>query len=216
MAYLEQKFSAANDPSEGQSLGTFGHALSHKKAVRILVAEDDFMMSDQIVSDIEMTGNTVVGPFASIEAAAPFIAEAQAAILDIRLGRLNTFDLAMKLRMRRCPFLFYTSFSPRALPDALRTASLHNKPTSTLALLADLDLQNRDIPLKDKVFSLLPFLRMRARQLVYDQAAADRLVAATLEKSISQTAMLYEMNVTPFLFQKLEREFMRYGREYMI
>ena len=118
------------------------------QGLRILVADDEIIIALDIEATLSEAGAEVVGPFGTLrqtlEAAA--IEPLSAAILDIRLGKVNTGPVAEKLVARRIPFLFY---SGQSLPqDMLAYSGAHpvlSKPAGNGAFVrALLDLVGRD------------------------------------------------------------------------
>jgi CheY-like chemotaxis protein len=88
------------------------------KGMRILVADDEFLIAMSIEEALQYAGAHVVSvatvPAALKEATAkPF----SAALLDVRLGRETTEEVADLLAARKIPFLFYTG---QALPDHIK------------------------------------------------------------------------------------------------
>jgi DNA-binding NarL/FixJ family response regulator len=86
------------------------------KGLRILVADDEFMIAIDLESILAEAGAEVVGPF---QTAADALGAAEqplsAAVLDIRLGEETSDRVAERLAGLGVPFLYY---SGQALGDA--------------------------------------------------------------------------------------------------
>ena len=77
---------------------------------RVLVAEDDYFLAQDIKEQISRIGATVIGPAASL-ATAFALARTQPidlAILDINLGGKMCFPIAAMLSKRGIPYFFVT------------------------------------------------------------------------------------------------------------
>lgn len=138
-------------------------------------------------TEAEAAGHRVIGPFPAAAAATAHLDGASAAILDVRAQDSTTFGMAGELRGRDIPFVFLTGYDRTALPPELRHAPVYRKPAETAALLRDLTVQG-NLPrgsFEAEALGVLPLLRLRARLLVPDRGAADRLVEAALEQAIA-------------------------------
>ncbi|MDR5653543.1 histidine kinase [Ruixingdingia sedimenti] len=187
-----------------------------RQSLRILVLEDDRLLARHLCEDIRRAGDTVLGPFGTLDDAIQLDLHADAAILDIRVGRELSYPLAERLSRRSLPLLFYTGLCPEALPPHLRHISLHPKPCATAELLADLHWQSRRRASAAMVLALLPRLRVRARELLHDPRSADRLVEATLAAAIPEAAQCPANGLADWLHWRLEREYYLRGRDHMI
>src|SRR5665213_1154951 len=98
---------------------------------RVLVVEDEFLVSLTTTDFLEDIGCEVVGPAASL-AAAIRLAESEpldAAVLDINIAGDMIWPVAEELRRRDVPFLFlseYTQFT--AIPVLFAAAPRLEKP----------------------------------------------------------------------------------------
>lgn len=81
--------------------------------MRILVVEDKFLIAEQLTRDIGSLRDTVMGPFADIAEAMCTLSshEADAAILDVRLGGQTSFCIADQLKQQDVPFIFLTGYT---------------------------------------------------------------------------------------------------------
>jgi len=78
------------------------------KNMRILVVEDDYLVATAIADELTSRGAMVIGPVATVDDAleAVVTAEADMAVLDIRLRQELVFPLADYLAERGIPYLF--------------------------------------------------------------------------------------------------------------
>jgi DNA-binding NarL/FixJ family response regulator len=101
------------------------------KGLRVLVLEDETlvsMMVEDMLGDLECE---VIGPFARLDQAIAGAAEAgriDAALLDVNLGREQSFPLAEILKERGVPFVFTTGYDDSGIPDAWRQRPALRKP----------------------------------------------------------------------------------------
>ena len=86
--------------------------------LKVLVVEDEPIIALEIEYLLSKAGFTVLGPAPSVAAARPFVAEAEAAVLDISLGRETSEEVAVALRERGIPFVVLT-----ALRDGMNAGS---------------------------------------------------------------------------------------------
>jgi DNA-binding NtrC family response regulator len=77
---------------------------------RILVVEDDFIISMELESILAEAGAEVLGPCRTAAQASALIEanNISAAVLDFRLGLENSLPVAQKLTRHRVPFVFFT------------------------------------------------------------------------------------------------------------
>lgn len=80
--------------------------------VRILVVEDEFILSLDLQDFLEMHGAIIVGPAATLKRALT-LAESESfscAILDVDIAGERVFPVAQILSEKRIPFLFQTGY----------------------------------------------------------------------------------------------------------
>ena len=107
----------------------------------ILLAEDEYLIADDLARDLVEHGLTVLGPVATLDAALAAVAEQRTdlAVLDINLRGRPVFPLADLLQARQVPFIFATGYDADVIPDRFATVPRHGKPLQTRELLAALD-----------------------------------------------------------------------------
>jgi DNA-binding response OmpR family regulator len=86
----------------------------------VLLAEDELLIALDLESILQDAGANVIGPCPTLKSALKTASEEalSLAILDVRLGRETTQQVAEILVGRGIPFLFYTG---QALPDSIRS-----------------------------------------------------------------------------------------------
>lgn len=111
---------------------------------RILVAEDEYLIADDIREALTDAGVEVLGPVATVEEAASLIAadpRIDAALLDINLRGTQIFAVADTLLERGVPFVFVTGYDRWAIPERFNDTPRLEKPIKVrqiAALLAPL------------------------------------------------------------------------------
>lgn len=97
---------------------------------RILVLDDDPLISMLIGDWLNELGCEVVGPAGSLEHGLDLAgkAELDAAILDVNLGGRNSFSIANTLKLRGIPFAFATGDSRIDQDSGFADPILLNKP----------------------------------------------------------------------------------------
>ena len=110
---------------------------------RILVVEDEALLSMDLEASLAAAGCHVVGPAATVETARKLIAHEQcdAALLDVNLSGHPVDELAAALTKHAVPFAFLTGYGREALPRGFGEAKVLGKPFGqheVLAMLAQL------------------------------------------------------------------------------
>jgi PAS domain S-box-containing protein len=110
---------------------------------RILVVEDEALLSMDLEASLAAAGCHVVGPAATVETARKLIKHEQcdAALLDVNLSGHPVDELAAALTKHAVPFAFLTGYGREALPRGFGEAKMLGKPFSqheVLAMLAQL------------------------------------------------------------------------------
>jgi len=101
------------------------------KGRRVLVVEDEMMISLLVEDMLEELGCAVVGPANRLEAALELAAtepDLDAALLDINVGGKSVFPLADALRAMGVPAIFSTGYGEAGLRDADKGAQVLQKP----------------------------------------------------------------------------------------
>ncbi|HEX3700806.1 MAG TPA: response regulator [Phenylobacterium sp.] len=100
------------------------------KGLRVLVVEDEMMVSMLIEDMLGELGCHVVGPAARLDEAMALAGEAEldCAVLDVNLGGQPIFPLADLLRERGRPFAFATGYGDAGLRDVDKGTPVLQKP----------------------------------------------------------------------------------------
>jgi CheY-like chemotaxis protein len=109
-------------------------------ALRILVVEDELMISMLVEDMLSELGHQVVGVAASLEEATRLAREAEfdGALLDVNLNGKKVDAVAEALVVRNIPFVFTTGYGQQGVPDAFRDRPTLQKPYQTEQLGAAL------------------------------------------------------------------------------
>jgi CheY-like chemotaxis protein len=98
--------------------------------LRVLVVEDEMMVSMLIEDMLTDLGCTVVGPAARLDEAIDLAksSELDCAVLDVNLGGQPIFPLADLLRERGKPFAFATGYGDAGVREVDRGTPVLQKP----------------------------------------------------------------------------------------
>lgn len=123
---------------------------------RVLIIEDEPLISMDLEAMLSMAGCVVVGPAMNFETAKKLIESERydAVLLDVNLAGHAVDELAAMLTQKNCPFAFVTGYGRSALPIGFREALVLAKPFSQDRLLATIDVllypQERVVPLRQR------------------------------------------------------------------
>lgn len=98
--------------------------------LRVLVVEDEMMVSMLIEDMLVDLGCTVVGPASRLDEAMQIADEAEldCAVLDVNLGGQPIFPLADRLREKGAPFAFATGYGDAGLREIDKGTPVLQKP----------------------------------------------------------------------------------------
>ncbi len=98
--------------------------------LRVLVVEDEMMVSMLIEDMLTDLGCTVVGPASRLDEAIELAntAEIDCAVLDVNLGGQPIFPLADILRAKGAPFAFATGYGDAGLREVDKGSPVLQKP----------------------------------------------------------------------------------------
>lgn len=111
---------------------------------RILVVEDDFIISLELDTILVSAGAQVVGPCRTVGQAERIIdgSKITAAVLDFRLGGDTSLPVARRLRRRGIPFVFFTAQMNSKLINAecpgAKVITKPFQPRTIVAAVADM------------------------------------------------------------------------------
>jgi PAS domain S-box-containing protein len=105
---------------------------------RVLVIEDEPLVSMEMESNLSAAGCEIVGPAATLDRAKALVeaADYDAALVDVNLKGQPVDELATLLTKKNRPFAFVTGYGRDALPSGFRGAVVLGKPFSADQLLA--------------------------------------------------------------------------------
>ncbi len=118
-----------------------GEAAGALSGARILVVEDDFLISTELDSILAAAGATVLGPCRTL-AQAERVMKANrisAAILDFRIGETTSLPVAAELNRHGIPFVFFTGQTNTSqIATACPGATVISKPFQRRTIVAAL------------------------------------------------------------------------------
>jgi CheY-like chemotaxis protein len=98
--------------------------------MRILIVDDEPMISLLLEDWVEELGHEVVGPACNVASALALIGSASpdAAIVDVSLRGESGYPIAEHLAERKIPFVFATGHAGGSLPPPFEDAPMLGKP----------------------------------------------------------------------------------------
>lgn len=113
---------------------------------RILIIEDEFLVSLEIETVLTDAGFDVLEPAATIESALRILESepVDAVILDRNLGGEDVSEIANRLRERKIPFVFLTGYGPETIPQQFQDVPLIAKPFDEQQLIASVQAMFQD------------------------------------------------------------------------
>ncbi len=112
----------------------------HLGNYRILVAEDDYLLSADIAEALERAGARVVGPVASITEALALLdfGEIDGAVIDVGLRDGEAHDLVSALRRDRVPYVILSGYEPEQFGHLGDEGAFFEKPAMAERVLGRL------------------------------------------------------------------------------
>jgi len=103
---------------------------SKLNALRVLIVEDESIVSFLIEDMLTEMGCEVIGHAVGVREALTLLAERRpdAAVLDVNLRGEMAFPVAERLEAERIPFLFATGYGQAGLPERWRQRPVIQKP----------------------------------------------------------------------------------------
>jgi len=110
------------------------------RPMRVLIAEDEFLVGIQLEEDLRSAGCSIVGPFSTVETATRAARRERfdLAILDINLNGDRVYPLADELSARGIPFIFLSGYIAADLPERFRGSPQIAKPHDPAALIKEI------------------------------------------------------------------------------
>ena len=109
------------------------------KGLRIMIAEDEALVAMDLVDLVEHSGGEVYGPCSSVTACLASLENStpDAAILDVRLGSEEVFEVAILLAERDVPIVFHSGHArPSSTADRFPNSAWLEKPSDQAELSA--------------------------------------------------------------------------------
>ena len=103
---------------------------SNLNGLKVLVVEDEMLVSMLVEDMLADLGCTVIGPAAELEEAMSLAqsADIDLALLDVNLGGRPIFPVADALKARGVPFAFASGYGEAGLSEDHRGAAVLQKP----------------------------------------------------------------------------------------
>ena len=101
------------------------------QGAKVLVLEDETLVSMMVEDMLMDLGCEIVGPFARLDQAIAAVqagAQIDLALLDVNLGGERSFPLAEILAEKGTPFVFTTGYDESGMPDPWRSRPSLRKP----------------------------------------------------------------------------------------
>ena len=135
---MEERRSTGAGRRVGNDLTRSGTPPRRLDGMRVLVAEDNVILSMHLAGLLEDAGATVMGPFPFAEEALGALdAETpDAAMLDFELGEGSSAPIAERLAQEGVPFAFFTSHEAADLKPWSDTAPVLAKPADQEGVLS--------------------------------------------------------------------------------
>ncbi|MCB5175863.1 MULTISPECIES: response regulator [Microvirga] len=104
--------------------------MGERRKCRVLIVEDEAMISMLIEDMVLDLGCDIVGPAARLDQALTLAlqAEIDVGLLDINVDGSVVFPVADVLRFRGIPFIFSTGYDARTLPERFKGTPTLTKP----------------------------------------------------------------------------------------
>jgi CheY-like chemotaxis protein len=103
---------------------------------RVLVVEDEVMVSWALEDMLAGLGCKIVGPAARVNQGLELVAAGciDAAVLDVNLNGQKSYPIADALTARGVPFTFSTGYNKDSMPEEYRDFPMLQKPYNRLTL----------------------------------------------------------------------------------
>ncbi len=105
--------------------------LASLKNCRILVVEDEYLLADELRTELELMEASVIGPVGRLSQAMTLLTQTpdiDAAVLDVNLRGEMVFPFAQSLRERDVPILFVTGYDVSVMPAPFQSTPRCEKP----------------------------------------------------------------------------------------
>ncbi|SFC26094.1 response regulator [Tropicimonas isoalkanivorans] len=108
---------------------------------KVLILEDEVIVAMDIAAELSDAGWTVIGPAGTVEKAESISTaeKPDAAVLDINVNGVKSFDLATRLREQGVGVIFLTGYSANSIPADLGDCPIISKPVNFRSVIAALE-----------------------------------------------------------------------------
>lgn len=109
-------------------------------ARRILIAEDEFLVSVLLEQDMTEAGYRVIGPYTRFSEAMNGVRQGgfELALLDINMNGHMAYPLADALLAQGVPFIFLSGYGAQDMPERFRACPRISKPYNLSVLLREI------------------------------------------------------------------------------
>src|SRR5262245_26965299 len=106
------------------------------KGCRVLILEDEYLISADLEMALRSQGAEVIGPFGDLQEAMEQVTRDgfDVAVIDVNLRDEAAYPVADELMRCQVPFIFATGYTAKALPSRFRDLPLWEKPYDTHGL----------------------------------------------------------------------------------
>ena len=114
------------------------NAVTTLEGLRVLLAEDDWFIADDLVVGLQARGAEVIGPAASLEDALNLLKASpaiDAAVLDLDLRGQLSYVIADLLKARGIPIVFATGYGHERAPASHTGSAWCEKPGNPIMAL---------------------------------------------------------------------------------
>lgn len=107
-----------------------------RQPLRVLVAEDEFLVGLMIEEYLRELGHEVAGPFSDLDALRTAISAEtfDVAVLDVNLNGQMVFPVADQLLAEKRPFVLSSGYGRSSIPERFRSGPILAKPYDYTAL----------------------------------------------------------------------------------
>ena len=148
--YDDKSLPNSEPPGEARSVAAVEHdvGLSDYSGRRILLVEDEPMISMMLADMLNESGHEVDGPHATVKDAvlAATKNELQGGILDVNVRGEKVYAVADLLISRNVPFVFVTGYAADSIDSRFRDVPVLQKPIEPQRLLAALTKSSQQMP----------------------------------------------------------------------
>jgi DNA-binding NtrC family response regulator len=104
---------------------------------RVLIAEDEYFLANDLDKALRAQGAEVIGPIAEVSEAIAQLGhdEFDVAVIDINLRDELAFSIADKLAPRHIPFVFATGYGSEKIPDRFQNIKIWQKPYDVASIV---------------------------------------------------------------------------------